>query len=186
MASIQREVGGWWRCSRYVVVDGFSRPADDALLERYDPWEAYRVSRDEKEGLPPYQTLFTLLRQLNFDEKRQLKPESESALEAWCNKNGLFGILPQRFSLISQRGPTGKDGLPTFERSHVRKGAEWTTLPVAAGSLGALSLTRGRPWFISNPIQHGVRWGSLLVSTPRYSARKHLRLLPNSGPYGGV
>ena len=143
--NLQREIGGWWRFDRYTVANGWIAPAPGARLERYDPWEAYRASRERNEGSTPYQTLFTLLQKLNFDKERRLKPEGERALEQWCGRNGLLGILPQRFSIISQQGSAGEDGSSAWARSHIRKGWMWSSVPGTVGQLGALELDPQAP-----------------------------------------
>src|SRR5262249_463554 len=56
-------VGFWWRFSRYELQAGCIRPASSATLEWYDPWAAYRDSRERGAATQtlPYQSLLDLL-----------------------------------------------------------------------------------------------------------------------------
>ena len=55
----------WWRFSRYELRDGYIRPAPDAKLEEYAPWDQHRSGRDARmrKEQPPYQELVDVLRE---------------------------------------------------------------------------------------------------------------------------
>lgn len=94
--------GFWWRFSRYELRDSHIHPAPGAKLERYDPWEDYRVVRaSEKDTRPPYQSLLDLFEGITFRpiEEGQpfaLSPESEAMTLSWYAEHGPLGVLIQR------------------------------------------------------------------------------------------
>jgi len=102
----------WWRFSSYELQGGYIRPAKDAKLEEYDPWEAYRESwvydpesdipfHQKREKNPPYQSLLALLDKIALQPDGNLTAESAKRLLGWCEQNGLLGILPQRVQIVT-------------------------------------------------------------------------------------
>ncbi len=97
---LARDVPGgyWWRFDRYELRDRYIGPAGDARLERYDPWEAYRIARAGREEKPaPYETLLALLQ----DIPRVVSGRSEQRILDWCARHGLLGILLQRTEMVT-------------------------------------------------------------------------------------
>lgn len=98
--------GQWWRFTAYQLVRGVIRPAPNAQLVEYDPWESFyrgRVTGIRATGR--YEDLIALVDSLKFklgdEEGLDLEPVSKSALLSWCSQYGLLGILPHRAFLIT-------------------------------------------------------------------------------------
>ena len=51
----------WWKFDSYEIRDGCIRPAANAKLEEYDPWQKFLQSRKTTNGQPPYQQLIQIL-----------------------------------------------------------------------------------------------------------------------------
>jgi hypothetical protein len=111
--TLQAATGRWWRFTKYVLSEGYVRPARGARLEAYDPWADYWRSRERGE-VPPYQSLLDLLRAIKWNPSEGsdsrligpaapelLEPEAVHQLLAWCAAHGLLGVLPQRALLLT-------------------------------------------------------------------------------------
>ena len=112
--------GGWCRFSRYEIRDGAIRPARNADLSWYDPWEIYRISEKDKGTPPPYQSLLALVWSLGavfveaesrwrFDcgaESLDLSEQNE--ILDWCSRFGLLGILHSIFGPAALRTKSGE------------------------------------------------------------------------------
>ncbi len=61
---IEANEGRWCRFYRYVVVDGYIRPAKGANLEYFDLWRDHRGGRGAWK--PPYGALLDLVQHLEF------------------------------------------------------------------------------------------------------------------------
>lgn len=86
----QAAAGKWWRFTGYEIRDGYIRPAPDAQLETYDPWEAYqRTKRRGKEVLPPYARFVNLAVYLMSHDLT----EARRHIADWCATFGLPGTL---------------------------------------------------------------------------------------------
>jgi hypothetical protein len=106
--------GGWWRFTKYEIRDGAIRPAANASLEQYDPWDLYRISQIDSETPRPYQCLLALLLSMGacFDEKAgrwtlekslddaSLSLSDQNEILNWCSRFGLLGILPHTAVII--------------------------------------------------------------------------------------
>ena len=93
----QVNAGRWWRHDRYEIRERHIRPADNARLVAYDPWEARLGSRiGQKEASPPYESLSGLIDDIEFHSKGRFAPESELMVVEWCARYGLLGVLLQR------------------------------------------------------------------------------------------
>lgn len=89
--------GRWWRASRYEIVAGMIRPARDATIEAFDPWEIYRGTRAKGyEFCPPYASLTNL----GLDLARSV-PEAERQIVKWCERYGLLGLLPHQIRMAT-------------------------------------------------------------------------------------
>ena len=116
----------WWRFDRYVIRDGYVRPAARAKLHRYDPWKAFWQFRNDARGLrqptrrvqlgaplspsdwehPPYKTLSELIQRVRSEssepaEAVERSPELQRTITTWCAKYGLLGIFPHRASSVT-------------------------------------------------------------------------------------
>ena len=88
----------WLRFDRYEVADGYVRPARDARVERYNPWDDYWAAvKPGAKRPPPYQSLLELADDLEIrrgNDRLWLTPDNVAALIAWCSEHGLLGWLP--------------------------------------------------------------------------------------------
>jgi len=111
--------GSWWRFDRYEIRAGAIRPAADASLEQYDPWDLYRISEMKTRTPRPYESLLQLLQSMGatFDEYEwwklekcfqdgSLTPSDQDAILHWCSRFGLLGILLLDVKRIEQ--PRGR------------------------------------------------------------------------------
>jgi hypothetical protein len=95
-------VGSWWRRDRYEIRDGFVRPATDAQLTAYNPWERYReAGRHDLARDQPYQSLERLVKRTRYvidpySNRISLTAANEQAIVDWCSEWGLLGLLPHR------------------------------------------------------------------------------------------
>jgi len=132
--NIRSWISPWWRFSEYETRHGHILPAEGAVLETYDPWDAYLESRSTRDAVPPYQSLVTLLKGVLFlpgGKGLTLHPESRKELVDWCRSFGLLGLLPHEAVSVTlapvcmfeelEDGP--ELGLHT--RSYYRTGARW-------------------------------------------------------------
>jgi hypothetical protein len=128
--------GGWYRFSRYEIRDGAIRPARNADLSWYDPWEIYRISEKDKGTPPPYQSLLALVLSMGavFDEAEMrwrldktaesLQCSEQNEILDWCSRFGLLGIMPH--SAISiQRPPRSSSPSGQKHREYVRVNGQW-------------------------------------------------------------
>ena len=139
MARLEKPFGRWYRHSKYVVDDGYVRPAKGARLRRYSPWDQYlEASRTRRTGQTPYQSLVRLVRNRNFDTKGDL-----DALLDWCEQYGLLGLLPHRALLIAHapRWQHEQD----FVNYEVEDGALWPVMWIDARVSEGWVRTR-EPW----------------------------------------
>jgi hypothetical protein len=141
--------GGWWRFTRYEIREGSIRPAENADLQWYDPWEIYRKSEWHTGTPRPYQSLVELVLSIGgfYDEahlmwRLERSPDAESLISFkddsltsdeqrkildWCSRFGLLGILPHNALTIElplRFAPRVGKGLH-FEREHVRVNGKW-------------------------------------------------------------
>src|SRR2546426_11090463 len=73
----------------------------------YDPWASHRAARTGRGGTrghAPYASLLQLVWSVRLlpgrpGEPPRLEPAGERALLAWCNANGLLGLLPHEAEL---------------------------------------------------------------------------------------
>ena len=129
----------WWRFSRYELRDGYIRPAPDATLEEYAPWDQHRSGRDArmKKQQPPYQELVGVLHDFRYaldsSGTHVPEPKAEEALLDWCRRYGLLGLLPHQAQMVAFRpryvwAPTieFKDLVPSWESGeYVRQVGTW-------------------------------------------------------------
>lgn len=122
----------WWAFSEYVIEDGRIRPAANAELTQYSPWDDYLRCQDDLGAEPGYLSLLKLMRDQDvvewFDfvaskdlgaedwrdnieegdeEMEQVAENAEKKICQWCAKHGLLGILTHTVSGIhfdSRRG----------------------------------------------------------------------------------
>ncbi len=128
--------GGWCRFSRYEIRDGAIRPARNADLSWYDPWEIYRISEKDKGTPPPYQSLLALVWSLGavfveaesrwrFDcgaESLDLSEQNE--ILDWCSRFGLLGILPHT-AISIQIPPRNSSPNGRKQNEYVRVNGQW-------------------------------------------------------------
>ncbi len=137
--------GSWWRFSRYEIRDGYIRPAPEAQLRRYDPWELWVKTRPEGRrsdngdlGPTPYRALLQMLDQLEYRQDGAspldftpaqvdmldgpLTEASHQRILDWCVRYGLLGILPHT---VLQVTLSPKDGV---QLQYVRMGIGWTAI----------------------------------------------------------
>lgn len=105
-------LGKWARWTRYELIDGVIRPARDAALIEYDPWERFRENDGRYRTVhQPYIELVNLCRRLDdlriqsgiqpwSPGGRTLKPvvgpqnEADQLILDWVERHGLLGIVP--------------------------------------------------------------------------------------------
>ncbi len=130
--------GQWWRFEQYEVRDGVIRPVHDASLEPYDPWTPYREARARTGGLSPYESLLNLVQDMEFQSRpgpgplREPTSQSGEKLLAWCQANGLLGVLPHqviRVTLAPRLVPLkeNKAVLVPTQLQHGRTNEGWVT-----------------------------------------------------------
>lgn len=160
---IEVATGVWWRFDRYELHQGYIRPALNANLEMYEPWDEFELARKTKRSRSPlpYQALFDLLEELKLRPSPSptgfwaiTSKEAEAILLDWCKRYGLLGILPHqaltvtlaaRWRTMNQR--TRQPSFPAFthmyrtslgwrqERVYPRGGLERRGSPPLRGSL---------------------------------------------------
>jgi hypothetical protein len=90
-------VGNWWRFTRYVIDDGWIRPAPGASLSDFDVWDSFWRRPEGHIAEPPYAQLMTLVCRLPCPGAEgwasQLEPAVEEELLSWCSEHGLLGTL---------------------------------------------------------------------------------------------
>lgn len=100
--------GVWWRCSDYVIRDGFVRPRKGAAVEPFDPW--VREGRDDGGAVL---SLAMLVRNLGLERRRghmlplALDARQIGLVREWCRRYGLFGLFLHRLEvayLAPERG----------------------------------------------------------------------------------
>ncbi len=130
--------GPWYRFDRYEISGGYIRPAPGAVLEGYDPWEAY-VSATNGQGaeVAPYQPLLQLIENLEIERDDEsgtcwIAPERVGDLLAWCAAHGLLGVLLHHAQIVvlapRWRYAIGDARLPVpmaIFRRCVRVGGRW-------------------------------------------------------------
>jgi endogenous inhibitor of DNA gyrase (YacG/DUF329 family) len=91
--------GSWWRFDRYSLDNGWIRPAADALLERYDPWESFDIAGHRHRGggmlERPYLSLVELADFLvtRPERKNWRATGSLPTPLGWCARHGLLGLM---------------------------------------------------------------------------------------------
>lgn len=116
----------WFRFNRYVVADGYIRPARGAKLEVYAPWAGYQRIR-ELSGTDPvaYHGLMNVLdsvRVRSTHSRKSLRAKytlDEERLLTWVAKNGLLGLAHSQLMLSSapvrvSSGDASQRGLTFF------------------------------------------------------------------------
>ena len=86
----------WFRCSRYIIQDGFIRPAPNASLAPYEPWQLYRSGALTDHSPAPHRALIALLSE---EELLKLTPRAEEAILEWCRQYGLLGLLLEEIQM---------------------------------------------------------------------------------------
>jgi hypothetical protein len=135
--------GEWWRFERYTILDGAIVPTPGAHLLEYDPWKPYRANVFGYRTVDrPYTPLLELWRYLDRsvdsdgespDLAREIAAPSawqgkpEDAVLAWCQENGLLGIVPVIETSITlppvqlAEDPTA----PWVQKKYERVGGRW-------------------------------------------------------------
>lgn len=89
--------GKWYRCSEYVIRDGYIRPASKSTLCEYDPWAVYYQERlTKKRGVALWQPLCEIGREVERLHAQQGMGSDEKLHQmvlAFCREYGLLGIL---------------------------------------------------------------------------------------------
>jgi hypothetical protein len=143
--------GSWWRFSRYEIRDGYIKPAPEARLHRYDPWQLWArtrpVGRRSDNGDPgptPYRALLEMLKALRYRDGGDglpdftpaqadmlagaLTEQSEQKILEWCARFGLLGILPHRVPQVAL--PPRND----IQLEYVRMGIGWKVVERERGN----------------------------------------------------
>ena len=102
---------GWYRFDRYVLANGYIRPAANARLTNYEPERISLSSgRTQAEVVRPYQALLDLLSDLEITPATKitypiLNDKQKQLILAWCGRFGLLGILPHftEFAILAPR-----------------------------------------------------------------------------------
>lgn len=110
----------WFRFDRYVVADGFIRPAPGAKLVTYRPWEKYQtVRREAVEDPVAYHGLMNFLATVTAAPRSSRRSIGgtkytfdEQKLRTWVSRNGLLGIAHSQLTLSSAPAPITDDGRP--------------------------------------------------------------------------
>ena len=151
--------GGWWKFSKYEIRAQRICPAEEAVLEWYDPWQQYQLSNLQNGYQPPYQKLIALLvscgaefseseqrLMLEYSDTRAPIPEDvgESILK-WCSEFGLLGIFHQTVLSYdwASRWVLGWEGSCYCEINYVRNGGSWDQVKTWRG----VPRTDGKPTF---------------------------------------
>ncbi|MDP2857690.1 MAG: hypothetical protein Q8P50_06880 [Bacillota bacterium] len=84
----------WWRFDEYQVTQGHIMPSPGAKLVDYDPFALYRATWD-REGKAKRRSLGN---HPAYVELMHLagRPHDHNAIEQWCSKHGLLGLLQFR------------------------------------------------------------------------------------------
>ncbi|MEO6025581.1 MAG: hypothetical protein ABIR79_01770 [Candidatus Binatia bacterium] len=88
----------WARFSRYVIRDGYIRPAPGAEFSTYSPGEMYRQATQPDAFEAPHRALLRLRQDLDL---RSLTPppKDEASIVKWCERYGLLGLLLQEVEM---------------------------------------------------------------------------------------
>jgi hypothetical protein len=140
--------GKWWRFSRYRLDGDRLRPAKGSHLIAYDPWREYRRvearTRGGKLQHPPYQPLLDLAFALRKSrEETGLATSERESILAWCNDNGLFGLLFLEVQQIATipRWRSDAQGRVVPERNrHFRYLHRWRSVQESNHSTAVLTL----------------------------------------------
>jgi hypothetical protein len=104
--------GKWWRFSQYEIADGMIRPARNANLEAYNPWQAWRdvvaKSGTNKRNELCVSSLVNVVQTLGYHsinpqdhaDPKNLSRDQEEVLLQWVSENGLLGLLPHRVEYV--------------------------------------------------------------------------------------
>jgi hypothetical protein len=105
---VERSAGAWGRFDRYIVQDGYIRPAPGARFDVYDPWASYGdTPSDSGAREPPYGSLLMLVQSIELKPRPgpgpllTLSADSEALVTEWCATHGLLGILPLRAQSVT-------------------------------------------------------------------------------------
>src|ERR1051325_2924953 len=113
-------VSPWWKFNRYELANGCIKPAHNAKLQLYDPWEGFLDARRKTNAQPPYQALFAVLIEagvrdisisgddspleelpVNDEGLLTISTKAEEKLLSWCSNYGLLGILSHRTHFVT-------------------------------------------------------------------------------------
>ena len=141
----------WGRFDRYEIRDDRIRPVKGAAWHSYNPWDEYRAPEGKQSIRQPYHSLLDIV---NGTGPASLK----SAIEEWCGKNGLLGVLLHSCESISQN--TIRDGLPCA-LTYAREAESWRETPVF-GAPAAGALIRGLGQFSTQLRTPQDTWGQFL------------------------
>jgi hypothetical protein len=139
--------GRWWRFSHYELRGSHIKPASDAVLQEYNPWDEYELATPKGKGgkrlNPPYLSLVEAA-------------ESRRILD-WCQGHGLLGlffldvrqvVLYPRWELRDPRvrayGPVNESAMSqawATYRMFIRKPTKWTQRTIqSSNNVEALTL----------------------------------------------
>ena len=102
MELLERQSQQWWKFSRYELQDGYIRPAPDATLQSYRPWDVHRAAQREalRDKQSPYVSLAALANELpdtvTSEDHTSLAPRVVKRTLEWCAEFGLLGVVLQQ------------------------------------------------------------------------------------------
>ena len=138
--------GAWCKFDKYLIDEGLIRPAPDAKLKIYEPWEIYDATGGQRpQAEPPYRDFLNLAKEISLClQSNPLLPprvptsESEERILEWCNKYGLLGILPALARTItlapcwrlmpeSEQTSRSRAPVPAY-RKYLKEGSGWRVI----------------------------------------------------------
>ncbi len=136
--------GGWFRASSYCTRLGRIHAGNDAVIERYNPWEGFVLPGSGTRGGRMLERPYLSLIELSDAFERadltrggfaHLDPEMFPLVESWYQKHGCLGLFfskarqvnlyPRWKQMAGSNGPSSRY-FPTFTR-HVRTPTGWKT-----------------------------------------------------------
>jgi len=94
----------WFRFDSYEIKGGYIRPALNAKLVTYEPWQEFQAPTGKRAIKQPYESLLQLAQEIHLTypsiRSIHLKPGGEEKVLAWCARFGLLGTFLNRVEKI--------------------------------------------------------------------------------------
>ena len=180
----------WWHFDRYQVDELYIRPARDARLVAYDPWQANREAlTHRRDHEPPYVTLArlgdafldgygraTISGRRGIGRRRSHLPGIDyidadgkllAAVQDWCAANGPLGVLLGGLEAFTTAARYRAPDPGPFWRDEARIYPSVRTYELSAGQWRAYETEL-------HEYELGVKWGSAEAAAPERLAPERI------------